>query len=850
MILLRLISWQYVRKHLVRTLLTLTGIVLGVAVFVGMHTANQSVLYAFQQTIDRIAGATQLQVTAGEPGFDESVLERVQDVPGVRVAVPVIQAVVNTGIRGEGNLLVLGVDMLGDRSLRNYDLEGGDEGVIDDPLVFLAQADSLMVTKSFAERNHLAVNSKLTLSTMDGPKVFTIRGIMRSGGLTSAFGGNVAVMDIYAAEKMFGRDRKFDRIDLAVDEGARVEDVQQRIEKALGPGFQVETPNSRGREFEAIASVYRMSANITSLFALFIGMFIIYNTFAIAVTQRRSEIGILRALGATEGQIRTLFLAESAVAGVIASAVGVAAGILLARGMAGYVGGLLSDVYGISERAQQVSANPSLIAIAMLIGTATSIIAAFIPARNAARIDPVKALQKGKYQSLSEGENRLRRLAALACAAIAFLCLLLRQHGLLLYAGYLLTILAALLLTPTVGLWLSRAIRPALRRIRPVEGTLAADSLIQAPRRMSGTVAALMLSVALVVALGGMARASYSSIIGWMNIALNPDLFVSATESLTMRTYRFPPSLGEAIRKVPGVAQVQFVRDARVIYRGRPIMLVAADIGGLLQRAKLPAIEGNTEQMYRQAAAGAGAIVSDNLATLEHLHVGDIMELPSPGGVLRLPVAGIVIDYSDQQGSVLIERSLFQRYWNDNTVNIFRIYLKPGASDTAVRKEILDRFGSTTRLFVLTNRDVRSYILRLTDQWFGLTYVQIAVAVLVAVLGIINTLTVSITDRRRELGVLQAVGAVRRQIRRTVWLESLAIGFLGLALGLALGGFQLYYALEISRRDIAGIRLNYEYPFGIALVLIPVMLGAAFIAALGPAESAVRGSLVESLEYE
>src|SRR4029077_14723260 len=127
MILLKLISWPYVRKHLLRWLLTGAGIVLGVAVFVGMHTANQSVLYAFRQTVDRIAGATQLQISAGETGFDESVLERVQAVPEVRVAVPVIEAVVNTGLAGQGNLLILGVDMTGDRSLRQYDLESGDE---------------------------------------------------------------------------------------------------------------------------------------------------------------------------------------------------------------------------------------------------------------------------------------------------------------------------------------------------------------------------------------------------------------------------------------------------------------------------------------------------------------------------------------------------------------------------------------------------------------------------------------------------------------------------------------------------------------------------------------------------
>ncbi len=151
---------------------------------------------------------------------------------------------------------------------------------------------------------------------------------------------------------------------------------------------------------------------------------------------------------------------------------------------------------------------------------------------------------------------------------------------------------------------------------------------------------------------------------------------------------------------------------------------------------------------------------------------------------------------------------------------------------------------------MLTNREVRAYISNVTDQWFGLTYVQIAVAVLVSVLGIINSLTVSITDRKRELGVLQAVGAVRGQIRRTVWIESLTIALIGVLPGLALGALQLYYWLEIARRDISGYRVDYMFPFGIVAALVPVMLAAALAAAIGPAEAAVRGSLVEALEYE
>ena len=527
MILLKLISWPYVRKHLLRWMLTLAGIMLGVAVFVGMHTANQSVLYAFRQTVDRIAGATQLQVSAGETGFDESVLDRVQAVPDVRVAVPVIEAVVNTKLRGEGNLLILGVDMTGDRSLREYDLESGDDAVLDDPLVFLAQPDSLIVTDTFARGNRLAIGSKLPMSTMEGDKLFTVRGIMKSSGLASAFGGNLAVMDVYAAEKVFGRGRKFDRIDLAVKDGVRVEDVRQKLETLLGPGFQVEAPSARANQFESILHIYSVTANITSAFALFIGLFIIYNTFQIAVAQRRSEIGILRALGATRTQIRTLFLSESLVAGLLGSSLGLLLGILIARAMIGYIGALLGEVYGIAQKADEISADPALMIFAILLGMLTSAVAAFLPARNAARVDPVQALQKGKYQQLSAGENRTRRLAAVLVAMLALGCALFRRYPVLFYVGDALAVLAALLLTPTLALLLARALRPLLRWLRPVEGTLAADSLLQAPRRTSGTVAALMLSLALVVALGGLTRASYDSILRWVTVALNPDLFIS-----------------------------------------------------------------------------------------------------------------------------------------------------------------------------------------------------------------------------------------------------------------------------------------------------------------------------------
>ncbi|MBZ5580828.1 MAG: FtsX-like permease family protein [Acidobacteriia bacterium] len=850
MMLLRLISWPYIRKHLLRSILTTAGIVLGVALLVGMQTANQSVLQSFNQTVDRIAGKAQLQVTAGDAGFPEDVLQRVESAPEVRAAAPVIEASVDTGLPGQGKLLILAVDMTGDRSLRDYDFESGDDDVIDDPLVFLAQPDSLILTREFADRNGIRSGGKITFDTMEGPKQFTVRGILKAGGMAAAFGGNLGIMDIYAAEKVFGRGQRFDRIDVGLREDVPVERGQEALQKALGPGFTVEPPSGRARQFQSLLGIYRIAIGISSAFALFIGMFIIYNSFSIAVTQRRSEIGILRALGATRRQIGTLFLGESALAGLIGSACGVGVGLAFARSLTGFTGRMMESIFGVPQNANEVILEPRFLLFAMAMGVAVSMAAAFIPARNAARVEPVQALQKGRYQVLGAGESRVRRVVALGAAAGAVACLAFRSYLLAFYLGYLLAVLAFLLLTPFLALELARVLRVPLKRLKPVEGSLAVDSLIQAPRRTSATVAALMLSLALVIAQGGVSVASFRSIEEWVTTSLNPDLFVTASETIAARDFRFPASMRGELEQIPGVDEAEPVRTARVQFRGSPVMIIAIDVLRLARRVHRIVVAGDPDGMNRLASEEKGVILAETLANLDKLRVGDMVELPTPRGPLRLPVVGVVRDYSNQLGSVIVDRKTYIRYFQDDSADLFRIYLKRGVSAAEVKARIIDSLGKQRRIFVLLNREVRDWVMRLTDQWLGMTYIQVIVAVIVAVLGIINTLTVSIADRRRELGVLRAVGGLRAQIRGAVWMEAAAIGAIGLALGIASGAVMLYYELQVIRRDLTGMPLEYAFPAAMVALLVPVILAAAVGSAILPAETAVRSSLVEALEYE
>ena len=845
--LLNLLSWPYVRKHKLRTLLTLAGIVLGVAVFTGMHTANLTMQSAFQRTVDRIAGKAQLQVSAGETGFPEDVLERVQSLREVSAAAPVIEAALATP---QGTLLVLGVDMTGDSSLREYNLEGDDEDVIDDPLIFLAQPDSMIVSKQFAARSGLGRGSKLALKTMGGQKTFIVRGVMKATGLATVFGGNLAIMDIYAAQAVFGRGRLFDRIDVGLSEGVSVREGAAKLQALLGPGFQVEQPQSRGAHFESMARGLTVSINLASLFALLIGVFIIYNSFSIAITQRRGEIGVLRALGASRGQVRGLFLLESVVLGVAGSLLGVAAGLALARGVVPGLAATLQDVFGHAVSASDITISPPLAAFSVFIGVMASLVGGYIPARSAASVDPVKALQKGRNQVLSEGENRWRRRAALICIALSAALIGFGDGNAYFYPGYLSGIASLILLSPSMAMWLARALRPVLKTVWPVEGALAADSLIQAPRRTSATVTALMLSLALAVGFAGVSRGIYDSLIEWMRHTLNPDLYVSPSRSITAKTFRFPASMAGELRSLEGVEEVQPVRNARVMIGGEPVMAVSLDIGAIARRVRVKPVEGDRDEMVRLASEGQGVIISDNLSLMRGIHRGDILEIPSPRGLLKLPVLGSSVDYSDQQGSFLIDSKLFQRYWGDDTANLFRIHVKTGYSREKVRQRILKKWSGSHEIFVYTNEGIRDYILNLTGQWFGLTYIQLAVALIVAILGIVNTLTVSITDRRRELGVRRAVGGLRNQVRRTIWLEAVSIGVVGLVMGAGAGLVMIYFNLHMLHRDLGGLRLDFTVPYAFMAAMTPVVILCSFISALWPAESAVRASLVESLEYE
>ena len=416
--LLKHISLKRVRLQKVHTLMTVAGICLGVAAIVSIGIVNKSVMHSFEDSINRVTGRAALQVTGAASGFPEELIDRVQKVQGVEYAVPVIdtQGILVKG--KERTLMILGVDVLQDSNIRDYKL-ADDNADIPDPLLFLARPDSILLTKEMADREGIAIDQTIQVQTVRGIRTFRVRGLLNPEGPAKTMGGNIAIMDYPAAQMAFGKEGRIDRIDVSLLRGEDIETVRDRIKKTLPEGYTVVTPEGRTRQVEVLISHFQKNINLISFIAVFVGMYLIYNAVSISVVQRRKEIGILRALGTTRGQIIALFLGETAVMAVIGSGLGLGTGIVFAKSALGAVGQTVSELY-LRTSVTEISISWPNLAMGFVTGIVASLAAALFPALASTRISPVSAIRSLPYSEEGLLSSKRLQIAAATFVVLAF----------------------------------------------------------------------------------------------------------------------------------------------------------------------------------------------------------------------------------------------------------------------------------------------------------------------------------------------------------------------------------------------------------------------------------------------
>jgi putative ABC transport system permease protein len=846
--LLRTLSLSYVRRHRAKTFLTLLGVVVGVATFVAVVGARGSLLGGIRETVDRMAGKAQLQLTQ-EGGVPEELQEAIRERPGIRAQSPVIEQVV-VPERGElGSLLVLGVDLLADREMRDYGFEGEDAD-LDDPLLFLAQADSVAVARPLAERAGLKTGDALVLRLPAGPRSVTIRGLLTPRGFAEAFGGNLVVMDVYAAQELFGRGRRFDRLEVRLEEGVTLETATASLRAVVPPNVKVETPDRRSAQMERLVANFAAGFDVTSGFALGLGAFLIYNAFSVAVNRRRRDIGTLRALGATPRQVQALFLLEALALGLVGSLLGVLAGVGLTRAALDVMRQGAEQVYGVAASSEARITLP-LVFQGLALGLLASLGGALAPSRAAAAVSPTEAFAKGVHQAGGAWSGRrFAAGAALLAVTVAF-----GARPPVAGMPMILTILglgasSALLLVGPVSHRLLAYGAPVVARLFPVAGRLASDALLSSPRRSAGTVTAMTLALTFAVGIGGYIEATTATLVRWMRDILTSDIYVRASANFARPDYRFAPEVKDDLLTVPGVRSVESYRAPRLEYRGETIVLASIDMEPMLDRTRHDWVEGSEEIARREVGRGTSCTVSDNFARKFDMGVGDVVELPGARGAVRFPIAAVVKDYTSDRGTVFVDRRTFLAAFGDDRVDVFDVNLAAGADAGKVRDAIRTKLQGRMPALVSTKREFVADVEKAIDAFYALMQVTLVLALAVGVLGIVTSLLISVVERTREIGLLKALGALGGQIRRSVALEALAISAAALLLSLPLGTLLALFVEKTVAVAFAGWSLPHETPWlllGQLLITLPLLSAAS---AWIPARQAARTPVTEALEYE
>ena len=838
---------RYLAQHPLLGILNVATVALGVALYLAIQIANHSANRAFEASVDVVAGKAQLEVSATAGNLPDQLFPKIARHPGIAAATPIVRGFLTLPAFPGEYLDLLGIDVLTNEPFRTFDLTDFQTRQFD-LQQWLRGPRTVAVSEELARQHHLHTGDEIDAQINGETKRLRIGFLLRTSGTGANPNPHFAAMDIGWAQELLERRATLDSVSLRLTNGSDPAKIAVELQKSLPPDITVAAPARRGEQVEKMLAGFQLNLQAMSLVSLLVGMFLIYNTIEASVVRRRSEIGILRSLGVTRREIRWLFLGEAAVLGAVGIAVGMAGGYLLARWFVGTVAETISSLYVLLS-VQQVVVSPWIWSSALLLGLASVVAAAWLPARAAAAMDPVETLHHG---ARIEKAVRLSRGWILASALSLFLAitlsaLALRTGPAWLGFGAAFFVLAGFSsIAPDITFRFARAVRAAVHQ--EIEPRLAALNLGRTLLRNSVTIASLAAAVAMSVGVGVMVFSFRQTVGDWINQTLIADLFIGpAANEIAGPTSFVPTAAIDYLEKNPAVEEVDTYRGVELPFRDQTIAL--AVVRGS-NRRNLRFLRGRNDEIIHRFYNEQCVLVSESFARRFRLAEGETLRLPSPEGVESFPIAGVFYDYTSDQGTVFLSEKNFLKFWHDDRVNSLGLYLKKGADPETVAEAFRGRFSKSGEFSIYSNRLLRARIFEIFDQTFAVTYVLRTIAVVVAIVGIFLGLTTLVTERSRELGVMRSIGASAAQIRRLLLWESGMIGLLASALGLASGLCLSLILTGVINRAFFGWTIQLAFPWW-SLAWTPIwIVAAAVVAGWIPAWQAGRINVAEAVRSE
>lgn len=845
------LSWSHLREHRVRSLLTLFGVALGVAVTLAIRMANTSIERSFVQSFAAVAGRSQLEVGRGNLGMRETLIPRIAAVPGVARVIPRIEATA-TVVGTRETLVFLGLDLLSANPFSGYPLSGTKDPR--DRLRLLVDPHSVLLPRPLADSLGLSPGGSFAVVTDRGPVNLVVRGILEEGGKHGVLlPRDTVLLDLSAAQWLFRKVGRIDRIGIVLKPGASEAAVKSRLMALDHGALTVERPQERTRQVEKMIASFQLNLTILSFIALGVGVFLIYNALSFAVLTRREEIGVLRALGVGRRQILSLFLAEGGLYGVAGSLLGTLLGWILAAGALRMMARTVGALY-VAGAAPRLLAEPRVLLLGGVVGVGAALAGTLVPALEAARVVPREALSPGGHDERAGRRWILWGAMGGGLLVLAAVCALRKVVGPFPWYGYaaaFLTVAGFAFLAPAGIVLVSALARPLAARLAAEIGALGVDSFRLGLRRNSIAVAALLTSVAMLVGVWTMVHSFRRTVEQWISSTIRADLVVYPAGHFQGRSGgRLDPALAARIESLPGVAAVDMYRESRILFRGRPVVLASGKFSRLRRYRNLRFRSGNSAAIYDRAGVGRGALVTESFARHFGVREGDEISLPTRSGLRKYRVYGVFYDYSTDLGLILIDRDNFLRDFGDAALSTIPVFLRPGASLERVRREIVGLLPRPGEAVVQTNRQIRDQVLKIFDQTFALTKGLELIAVAVAVLGVISSLLASVVERTRELGILRAVGCAPAQLRRIILIEASLVGVTSHLLGSVCGVLLSLVLIYVINLQTFGWTIQFASPLAIVAEALGVVLGAALVGGFLPAFRAGRVPVARAVRYE
>jgi putative ABC transport system permease protein len=844
------LAWRYLNGRKLRTFLTTLAVVFGVMVIFGMNIILPTMLAAFQANIMAAGGVVDVTVThQSGSGFPMNVVHELDGIAGIRAYSASLERTVNLPadfVDGDSTrqdrvtaLSLIGVEPKAAQSLQAF--------LIQEPGRFLQadDTDATVISQTLADAYGVKLGDTINVPSVNGIAPLTVVGILPPRTIP---GNEEVLVTLAQAQAMTGQAGQVNTIEIALtsmDESVRDETIAA-IESALGSEYQVGALQS-GSEMFASIKLGQAAFNMFGVLALFMGGFIIFNTFRTVVAERRRDIGMLRALGAKRGTITGMILVEGLLQGLIGSGIGLLLGYLFGAGIVLLIQQPVSEFIRLTMGKPVVS--PSLVVTSVLLGVGITVLSGLIPARNASRITPMDALRP----SVAEVEYKRRAgagfIAGLVMIGLALLALASGNMGFISLGG-LLFLLGLILVAPAL-------LRPiafvfgrltALLYARQGTGDLAQGNLTRQPARVTITASATMIGLAIVVALGGMSTSLSGMMDSVLHKSLGSDyLFIPPSVSLWNSDMGSGSDFTNRLQAIEGVGDISTLRFSGSMVNGQAVSLLGINPETYPKVSGLDFKKGD-KSAYTALANGRAMIVNGAFLMALPVKVGDTVELATPTGPQTYKIVAIASDLLNAKvvTAFISQANLAVDFGRTDDVFI-QLNLKPGVKMEDVNTKIKAVAADYPQFTVIAGKSYIDQMVQLLKAVFAGMYFMLAFLAFPSLIAMLNTLTISVLERTREIGMIRAVGGTRKQVRRMVVAEALLLASVGTAFGI-LSGMYLGYVIVKALGEL----FPMEYSFPLSGILAGIAIGLIFgaLAAIIPARQAAKLQVVEALRYE